>query len=136
MPPAEPQPDRRRALGIAAEEFAANWLAQQGYEVLERNYRRRWGEADIIARDPDDDVTVIVEVRSRRDPRRGVEALLSIGQRKQRQLLRVAHGLISEAEFEQDLRIDIIVVGGDPQRGFRVLTHLVNALEDAEVDDD
>ena len=135
----EPRPgrlDRRVALGRAAEEFAANWLGGRGYAILERNYRRSWGEADIIARDPEADTTVIVEVRSRRDPRRGVDALLSVGPRKQRQLLRIAYGWLAEAEHEQDVRIDIIIVVGDPERGFRILTHLVDALEDAEFDDE
>ncbi len=136
MPPAEPKRDDRRALGAAAEDYAANWLANRGYQIVQRNYRRAWGEADIIARDPQDDCTVIVEVRSRRDPRRGVDALLSVDARKQRQLLRIAHGLLSESETEHDLRIDIIIVGGDPDRGFRILAHLENALEDAELDDE
>ncbi len=136
MPPADPRHDQRRALGQAAEDFAARWLTSRGYELIERNYRRRWGEADIIVRDPDQDVTVIVEVRSRRDTRRGVDALLSVGHRKQRQLLRIAHGMLSESAVEFDLRIDVLVVGGDPERGFRVLAHVVNALEDAELEDE
>lgn len=134
--PGPNRPDRRVALGRAAEDFAANWLSGRGYRIVERNYRRPWGEADIIAHDPETEATVIVEVRSRRNPRRGVDALLSVGPRKQRQLLRIAHGWLSESDREQDVRIDIIIVGGAPERGFRILAHLVDALEDAEFDDE
>ena len=135
MPPRPDQPsDRRRVLGAAGEELAANYLEARGYEIIERNYRRRWGEADIIALDPEG-THVIVEVRSRSDRRYVVEAAQSVGPRKQQQLRRLAHGLLSEQEFEIDIRVDVIVVAPDRNGRLSVAAHIKDAVEDAEVDD-
>jgi putative endonuclease len=42
--------DARRALGTAGEDAAAAWYTKQGYEVVERNWRCREGELDLIVR--------------------------------------------------------------------------------------
>lgn len=55
---------RRQALGRFGEELAADWLTGIGMEVLERNWRCRLGEVDIVARDGD--VLVMCEVKTRR----------------------------------------------------------------------
>jgi putative endonuclease len=44
--PAAPNP--RRALGQRGEALVADWYEQAGYEILERNWRRREGELDLI----------------------------------------------------------------------------------------
>ena len=49
-------------LGRQSEDLAAEFLAQKGYQILERNFRSPWGEIDIIAQDRD--FLVFVEVRS------------------------------------------------------------------------
>lgn len=56
--------DDRKLRGQAAEELAAQYLLSEGYKIVERNWRCRSGELDIIALK--DGVLVIVEVRSRR----------------------------------------------------------------------
>ncbi|HNX91908.1 MAG TPA: YraN family protein [Syntrophomonas sp.] len=52
------------ALGRQGEEIAANYLQKQGYEILARNFRCRYGELDIICRK--NAVIVFVEVKTRR----------------------------------------------------------------------
>jgi len=125
MPPA---PDHRRQLGAAGEEVAARYLSARGYEIVERNYRRRWGEADIIALAADG-THVIVEVRSRSDRRYAVEAAQSVGPRKQRQLMRLANGLIAEQEAELDVRVDVMIVAPDHTGRLSVVAHIVDAIE-------
>jgi putative endonuclease len=49
-------------LGKEGEEIAENYLIQQGYQIIERNFHSRQGEVDIIARDRDS--LVFVEVKS------------------------------------------------------------------------
>ena len=49
--------------GLSAEEVAANFLRKNGYKVLERNFRIRGGEIDIVARDQNDLVFVVVKAR-------------------------------------------------------------------------
>lgn len=41
---------RRRALGVSGEDLAAAWYVERGYEVVERNWRCRDGELDLIVR--------------------------------------------------------------------------------------
>ena len=122
-------PDHRRRLGAAGEQCAADYLSARGYTVIERNYRRKWGEADILALAPDG-AHVIVEVRSRSNPRYIVEAAQSVGPRKQRQLRRLAHGLIAEQDAEIDIRIDVIVVTTDRRGRLVVAAHIQDAVED------
>ena len=43
--------DPRHQLGRLGEELAAEHLMRRGFEILERNYRTRWGELDIVAFD-------------------------------------------------------------------------------------
>lgn len=124
-----PHPDRKRALGAAGEHLAAAYLEARGYRIIERNYRRRWGEADIIAQAADG-THVIVEVRSRSNPRYVVEAAQSVGPRKQRQLRRLAHGLMAEHEDEIDIRVDVIVVTTDRRGDLVVAAHIEDAVED------
>ena len=57
-------PAPRNAAGAAAEALAARFLAAHGLTIVERNWRRRCGELDLVARDGD--TLVFVEVRLRR----------------------------------------------------------------------
>lgn len=96
---------------------------------MARNYSRPWGEADIIARDRDG-ATVIVEVRSRSADAAVLAALESVNPAKQRQLRRLARGLLAEAGREMDLRIDVIAVGQGETGRLEVQAHVRNAVDD------
>ena len=54
-----------QTFGRRGEEKAAQYLLESGWEILERNWRCREGEADIIALDRETDSLVVVEVKSR-----------------------------------------------------------------------
>jgi putative endonuclease len=100
---------RRQRIGQAAEDIAADFLRAKGLEILERNYRRRLGELDLIARERD--VLVIVEVRSRAsNAYGGAAASVSIG--KQRRLIRAASQLLQQRKdlARMRVRFDVIVV--------------------------
>ncbi|MBT1172074.1 YraN family protein [Bifidobacterium sp. MA2] len=60
-----------RTLGALGEDYAAAWLAERGWQVLERNWRSRYGELDIVALAPDRRL-VFVEVKTRRTMRNGL----------------------------------------------------------------
>src|SRR5207253_2788430 len=53
----------RQLLGLVGEELAARELTSRGYAILERRYRTRYGEIDIVAEDGE--TLVFVEVRAR-----------------------------------------------------------------------
>jgi putative endonuclease len=106
-------PTRRRTqkqlIGQAAENIAADFLRAKGLEILERNYLRRLGELDIVARDRD--VLVIAEVRTRATDRYG-GAAASVDRRKQQRLIRAAGQLLQQRRDLSRLRVrfDVIAV--------------------------
>ena len=79
--------DPRAALGRLSEELGAAWLEARGMKILERNYRNRTGEIDLIGKLKD--VLVIVEIRSRSSLLWGSPAE-SVNYRKQYKIKQVA----------------------------------------------
>ena len=73
--------------GTQFEVHAAHFLVRQGLRIIDRNYRCRCGEIDLIAQH--DQHLVFIEVRARRNPRFASPAA-SVDRRKQQQLLRAA----------------------------------------------
>ncbi|MBV8221678.1 MAG: YraN family protein [Solirubrobacterales bacterium] len=56
--------DRRSQLGRLGEQLAAEHLVRRGFQIVERNYRTRWGELDIVAFDGQ--TLAFCEVKTRR----------------------------------------------------------------------
>lgn len=77
----------KRAVGTAYERQAGNYLEEQGYRILEYNFRCRSGEIDIIARDGE--YLVFVEVKYRRSVKSG-SPLEAVDYKKQRIISRAA----------------------------------------------
>jgi putative endonuclease len=100
---------QRQLRGKRAEDLAAAFLRAQGCEILERNYRRRLGELDLIARERG--VLVIAEVRTRAPGSYG-SAAASVDRLKQRRITRAALQLLqSRAELARlPVRFDVLVV--------------------------
>lgn len=99
----------RAALGRSAEDIAAEHLRRHGLEVLTRNYRRRNGELDIVARIGD--VLAIVEVRTRSSDTYG-GAAESIDGWKRHKIIRATQQLLQGQKELARLRVrfDVIVV--------------------------
>ena len=109
----------KQFLGAAAEQIAAEYLRAQGLEILDRNFRRRLGELDIIARDGD--VLVIAEVRTRSSDQFG-GAAASVDPGKQIRLIRAAHQLLQQRRELSKLRVrfDVLVVAEVGRETMRV----------------
>ncbi|MFC1889926.1 YraN family protein [Thermodesulfobacteriota bacterium] len=102
------RPGRRRAVGLEGERIASAFLEKRGYEILERNYRCRRGEVDLIARDGR--VVVFVEVKARTSDRYG-EPELAVDLRKQRKIsIAALHYLSSKGLMDVDARFDVVVI--------------------------
>ncbi len=99
--------------GAEAERAAAELLLAAGYEIVERNFRCKAGELDIVARDGG--ILVFVEVRSRSDGDHG-HAVEMIGRTKQRRVVRVArHYLAIAAPRFERCRFDVVAItAGEP----------------------
>ena len=87
MPPQDTTRTSRQRDGDQAEALTAAYLERNGLRILERNYRVRGGELDLIALDGE--TLVFVEVRYRKSARFG-GAAASIDARKQQRLIHAA----------------------------------------------
>ena len=100
----------RLAFGSSGEDLACNELERLGYLILERRYRCKLGEIDIIARDGD--VTVFVEVKARDGDAFGGGAA-AVTPAKQRTITRVAMDYIARYRLiDRPCRFDVVVVNG------------------------
>ena len=99
----------RSELGALGERLAAEHLEKQGYRILERNFRCRMGEIDLIARRGNE--LVFTEVKLRKDASHG-EAREFVTASKQRKLLLTAEYYLSARPWAQNLqaRFDVIEV--------------------------
>ena len=99
-----------KELGKAGEEIAVKFLREKGFEIIERNYRYGHGEIDIIAKDPDDDFTAFVEVKTRQNLDYG-EPEYAITKSKQKQIRKIAELYLYDKEIEElDCRFDVIAI--------------------------
>ncbi|HEY8217088.1 MAG TPA: YraN family protein [Acidimicrobiia bacterium] len=101
-------PDPRRALGTDGETLAASWYESAGYVVLDRNWRCRDGELDLVVAGPD--VVVFCEVKTRRGDGFGVpaEAVTAAKQRRIRAL--GARWLRERGVRVRHVRFDVVAV--------------------------
>jgi putative endonuclease len=118
----------RQDIGRRAEELAAQFLRDQGLEILARNYRRRLGELDIVARAAG--VLVVAEVRSRATAAFG-GAAASVGWRKRQRITRAASALLQQHPELARLavRFDVLIVSAPlgPCPGIEWLQHAFEA---------
>lgn len=106
-------PEPTAARGQRAEGLAAEHLCAQGYELIQRNYRCKVGEIDIIARHGE--VLCFVEVRSRRSADFG-HPLETVDRRKQTRIIRAAqHYLTAHRGGDAPVRFDVVAIVYQPQ---------------------
>jgi putative endonuclease len=82
-----------RTQGDRFEAYAADWLCERGQRLLQRNYRAKTGEIDLVMLERD--CLVFVEVRARAHPGFG-GAAATVDRRKQRRILRTAQAFLRE----------------------------------------
>lgn len=95
-----------RARGASAEDRAAAWLTERGYEVLERNVTTPAGEIDAVARDGE--YLCFIEIKARAVDTHG-SSLAAVDARKQRRLVRAArYYLAALGDDERACRFDVL----------------------------
>ena len=129
----------KRATGDRGEEIACEFLVKRGLEIVERNYWRKWGEIDIVARNLKDRSLHFVEVKSvvkdlsqeiDVDDDGGYSPADNMTRDKKRRLARVIQTYILENRLgESDWQVDLVLVYLDRDSiGFRI-----EMLEDVEL---
>lgn len=118
----------RKHTGDTGEEIAATYLIARGYRILERNFRCKGGEVDIVARETGSNCLVFVEVKTRRDLSYGVPQL-AVTPFKQRQISKASLTWLSKNRLHDHLaRFDVIALLLSPD-GRHQVEHITNAFE-------
>lgn len=115
-----------KAIGDKGETIAFNYLTNAGYVILERNYRCRMGEIDIIARFGD--VLAFIEVKTRRTDRFGRPAM-AVDYRKQQKIVKTSRFYLQYKGLEGcHCRFDVLEVLGSIGGAWSI-NHIKNAFE-------
>ena len=100
--------------GASAETIATEFLQQRGMTLMQRNYRCRWGEVDLIMLDGD--ILVFVEVRYRRQLKYGSGAE-TVTPYKQKRIIQTARSYIQRFAELPACRFDIVSITGSLKDG-------------------
>jgi putative endonuclease len=94
-------------LGILGENIAVAHLISKGYTILDRNFKFKKNEIDIVTSFKNQ--IVVVEVKTRQTAEIG-EPWMAVTRAKQKLIIQVANHFIQTNEIENDTRFDIISI--------------------------
>lgn len=113
-----------KTFGAFGENLAADWLTENGYRVLDRNFSCRAGEIDIIAMQSD--TVVFIEVKTRSSNRFG-QPSEAVSTSKQRKLVKTALYYMQKNKLlEYMCRFDVMEIIADDENNSRI-----NLIKDA-----
>ena len=121
--------DLGHRLGQLGEQLAAEHLLRCGFEIVERNYRTRWGELDIVAFDGR--TLIFCEVKTRRIGGAQGNPFDALGEFKRAQVRKMAGSWLIERTqrpYAELVRFDAIGVTIDPEGRLVSLEHLEAAF--------
>jgi putative endonuclease len=108
----------KREEGIKGEEEAVDRLREEGYRIIEKNYRTRFGEIDIIAEE--NGYLVFVEVKKRNTPAYG-DPFHAINMKKRDHMVRSAmYYLKTHRCFDRKVRFDVV---GIDRQDVKIVKH-------------
>jgi len=127
-------PTEKRQTGDLGEGIAADYLENNGYKIVERNYRKNWGEIDLIAQK--ENCLIFVEVKTRKKTAgrflAGHSPEENVNWRKQQKIIRTAETYLLEKNYPDKTawQIDVIAVELDISKRRADLKHIKNAVWD------
>ena len=124
--------NHRKNIGFLGENIAKRFLEDRGYKILAQNYKKPWGEIDLIAEK--EDIIVFCEVKTNSKkfpgpPAGGFNPEVRVNPLKARHIIRTAE-LLMNSRFagERGWRIDIVAVTLDSFTGKAAIKHFKNAI--------
>src|SRR3989344_747297 len=119
--------------GSFAEGLAEKFLEDRGYKILGRNYRKPWGEIDIISEklarsSGGESILIFIEVKASDSPApKGFEPEKRVNADKVKRIKRAAQTYIQQNNLDdRSWQIDIVAVEFDRDRGVAKITHFKN----------
>ena len=106
-------------IGDIGERQACIYLRLHGYKIIEKNYRTRFGEIDIIAEKKG--TLVFVEVKKRKNDLFGGGSA-AVNAAKQKKIIKAAESFVALLKKETECRFDVIEINGNR------ITHIKNAF--------
>lgn len=118
--------NRTSEFGFFAENLATHYLEKRGYVIVELNYKKSWGEIDIIALK--EGILVFVEVKANRKMIVGFEPELRANSSKMEKVVRTARTYLAEKKYgpEQEWQIDVISLVLDETKEIAKIKHFKN----------
>ncbi|MDO8443419.1 MAG: YraN family protein [Candidatus Azambacteria bacterium] len=122
---------KKQDTGKLGEDIAVKYLEKHGYEIVERNYRKPWGEIDIVARETTGQIQelIFIEVKAQNinfewRPEENV------GFHKKRQLSKIVATYLKEHRISesQDWRIDVLALKLDFETKNAQVEHIKNIM--------
>jgi len=114
-----------KKLGDQGEQLTVDYLHNQGFSIVARNYKKFFGEIDIIAQR--DNTITFVEVKTRSNVTISMHELISPS--KQRKIIQVARTFISTVKNSSEntiYRFDVALIHAQPDK--HELTYIANAF--------
>lgn len=123
--------DNKRQIGTRYEQYAADYLEKHGYQIIEKNYRNRYGEIDLIAyKEPDkmspNGTVVYVEVKYRSSEACG-SPLEAVDVRKQKKISKTAQWHYADFGYQKEMACRFDVIAVFEQNGIQI-NHIENAF--------
>ena len=103
--------------GQWGEEIAHNYIIEQGMKVLQKNWRYKRAEIDLIAME--NETLVFIEVKTRARTDFGLPEEM-VNKRKQRLVIDAAQSYMRSIGHEWEIRFDIVAIHGSPESGAEV----------------
>lgn len=104
--------EKRLKFGREGEEVAVAFLKKNGYRILEKNFRAKFGEIDVIAEQ--NSTVVFIEVKARADHQYG-HPFNAVTPSKQRKIIQVAQSYLAKHQLmENPARFDVVGLTVDP----------------------
>lgn len=100
--------DDKQATGKTGENMAAEYLLKRGYTVVERNFRHRRGEIDLIVRK--EELLLFIEVKTRTGNADWGYPEEAVNAKKARQVINCANNYIFRKNWMGEIRFDIIAI--------------------------
>lgn len=122
--------NQSQKIGAIGEDIALNYLKKNGYKILDRNFKTKWGELDIVAQK--NKVIIFIEVKTLRQNQGTFVPEDEITFHKAQQLRKMAQIYLSANKLPLDIaqQIDILAIELAENSQIANIRHIENAIED------